>query len=93
MPEKYLLMLKVHYRMPDRTITPSQLAEAVGYPNHRAASMQYGRLAQLIGQTINFPPPKKWIDILVKPYIHHGDDYGWIMHDQVAQALEYLNLT
>jgi hypothetical protein len=39
-------MLKVHYAAPDRRITMTQMAQAVGYKGYSASNLHYGKIGR-----------------------------------------------
>ncbi|MEQ8694603.1 MAG: hypothetical protein RIC85_04690 [Gammaproteobacteria bacterium] len=95
-PETYLLMLKAHFRAPDRILTARQLARAASYKDWQSANLHYGTLARRVGEAMLFQPrPRKsgepiWTLVLAK-----GDDsdpdseeFRWEMRDELAQALK-----
>ena len=77
-------MLVAHYRSPDRSATPEALARAVGFESRFGANMQYGNLAGRICRELNcnFEPHVR--------ILAHEANGVWIMHDEVARALEEL---
>jgi 5-methylcytosine-specific restriction protein A len=93
-PENYLLMLKAHYRAPDRTITATELARAVGYKTYAAANLHYGTLAarlateleQSTGEFIGL----KLLVSFVMPGEQGNAEIMWVMRPEVAEALETL---
>jgi 5-methylcytosine-specific restriction protein A len=87
-------MLQLHYHSPNRTITSSQMARAMGYKKFKAANLHYGRLAGLMGGVLRWHRPKNATRLFLfaefqKP---HGE-WWWIMRPQVAKALEQLGMT
>lgn len=83
-------MLQAHYHAPDRTLTATQMAKALGYPKYSAANLHYGKLARLVGEQIGWHPlPDEAIFVLVTFEKPHRE-WRWIMRPSVAQALEQL---
>lgn len=82
-------MLNVHYYAPERTITATQMANAIGYPRYSAANMHYGRLGRLVGESLAFDPLNERLGTLVT-FQKRGGEWHWIMRCQVARALENL---
>lgn len=82
-------MLKVHYRAPERTITATRMANAIGYPNYGSANLHYGRLGRLVGESLEFDPLDEHLGTLVTFEKRNGE-WHWIMRYQVVRALESL---
>ncbi len=82
-------LLRLHYHAPERTITATQMAHAVGYSHYSIANSQYGRLGRLVGEQLKFNPTKEWLGALVTFEKRQGE-WHWIMRSQVAEALERL---
>jgi hypothetical protein len=95
-----LAMVRVHYGAPDRRITMSKLAEAVGYKNYRAANLQYGKLGKQIAQFLSEEPDYRnadgspvWLFMLAEGWKSASSgEWEWQMWPELAQALEELNL-
>lgn len=83
-------MLKIHFHAPERTITATQMANAIGYPRYGAANMHYGRLGRLVGESMEFDPLEERLGTLVTFEKRYGE-WHWIMRYQVARALENLD--
>ena len=93
MHEKEFEMLRAHYYAPNRTITSTQLAQAVGYKHFSTACFQYGGLASKLCDILGHPAGATKLYLIVS-FIDrdakakaHG---SWIMRPQVAQALKEL---
>ncbi len=82
-------MLRVHYHAPARTVTAKQLASAVGYRSYSNANSQYGRLARLVGERLDYHPEPERLGTLVLFDKRQGE-WHWLMRPEVAQALESL---
>lgn len=54
LPESHIEMLKAQYRAPNSTITATQLADAVNFPNYNSANLQYGTLACNIADALGY---------------------------------------
>lgn len=63
--ETHRNMLKVHFHAPERTITATQMANAIGYPKYEAANLHYGRLGRLVGESLEFDPLDEHLGTLV----------------------------
>lgn len=95
-----LAIFRVHYGAPDRRITMSKLAEAVGYKNYRAANLQYGKLGKQIAKFLGEEPDYRhadgspvWLFMLAEGWKNASSgEWEWQMWPELAQALEELNL-
>lgn len=97
--DKQQAMLKAHYRAPDRRITMTRLAAAVGYPNYAAANLQYGKLAKRLCQAMAAEPDDRykdgspfWLSIIAEAWKNKDGEYEFQMWPELAEALETLNL-
>ncbi|NIY76613.1 hypothetical protein HED22_13260 [Thalassospira sp. HF15] len=88
-------MLRAHANAPGRKITGLKLAETVGYFGCRIGNKKYGRLAAKIATAANLPMCKTDVsDYLAAIFTladgtqSDGEDWTWVMHDNVARALE-----
>lgn len=82
-------LLRLHYHAPERTVTAKQLAELVGYKSYSVANLQYGRLARLVGEQLDYDPEPERLGTLVRFEKRNGE-WHWLMRPEVAQALERL---
>ena len=93
-PRVYIELLRSHYAAPEHTITATQLARAVGYKNHSAANLHYGRLAALLKSELNWSTGNsvgiKLLVTFVDPGERNNTEILWIMRPQLAEALEQL---
>lgn len=84
-------LLRIHYGAPDRTITASQMAIALGYRHYCVANSQYGRLGrqirEFLGETADSIDQR--LGVLVA-FENRNGEWHWKMRPQVAQALEML---
>ena len=87
--DRHVQMLRIHYHAPERTITAKQLAQFVGFSNYSVANAQYGRLAKLVGEQINYNPEPERLGTLVRFERRQGE-WHWIMRPEVATAIEEL---
>ncbi len=92
-------MLRAHYHAPDRRITMTKLAMAVGYPNYSAANLQYGKLAKKLCLAMNTEPDDSykdgrpfWLSIIAEAWKNKTGEFEFQMWPEVAEALERLNL-
>lgn len=82
-------MLRTHYYAPERTITATEMARAMGYKRYSPANSQYGRLGRLLGEQLDYNPMQERLGTLVT-FDKRQDEWHWIMRPEVAQALERL---
>ncbi len=82
-------MLRYHYNAPSRTVTATQMAEAVGFGHYSIANSQYGRLGRLVGDELEYNPMKERLGTLVT-FEKRNEVWHWVMRPQVAEALERL---
>lgn len=91
MTPKQRLMLVKHYRAPEHTVTASQLAEMVGYPNWRTVNLQYGLFAQKLADRLGWvlPPDAQSSYAVAWFEKSEGDEehWQWHMHPELAEAL------
>lgn len=92
-------MLIAHYLAPDRRITMTRLAAAVGYPSYCAANLQYGKLAKSLCQAMEAEPDDRykdgspfWLSIIAEAWKNMDGEYEFQMWPELAEALETLNL-
>jgi hypothetical protein len=97
--DKQRAMLVAHYKAPDRRITMTRLAEAVGYSSYSAANLHYGKLAKKLCLAMNDEPDDQykdgspfWLSILAEAWKNNAGEYEFQMWPEVAEALERLNL-
>jgi 5-methylcytosine-specific restriction protein A len=86
----YFKMLQAHYYSPDRTMTATQMAKAMGYINFNAANLHYGKLGKLVGETMGWVPVPDTTLYVLAEFEKLGHEWHWIMRPQVAHALERL---
>jgi len=87
--DRHYQLLRIHYQAPERTTTAKRLAELMGYRRYSVANAQYGRLARLIGEQLDYNPDPQRLGTLVTFDKRQGE-WHWIMRPEVAQALELL---
>lgn len=92
-----LRMLQAQYAAPNRTVTAPQLARAVGYSSFSAVNLHYGRLGRLLSEVIGDVPHTQidgrtvnWWAVLSFG-IDDPTGFQWVMHSQLAEALEKLD--
>lgn len=87
--DTHIQLLRVHYHSPERTITAKRLARSVGYSSYSVANSQYGRLARLVGDQLDYHPEPERLGTLVLFDKRQGELH-WVMRPEVAEALELL---
>ncbi|HJT76981.1 MAG TPA: HNH endonuclease [Gemmataceae bacterium] len=87
--DSQIQMLRLHYNAPQRTITATQMARAIGYRHYSIANSQYGRLGRLVSDQLEYNPMKERLGTLVTFEKRQGE-WHWLMRPQVARALERL---
>lgn len=86
----YLQMLLANYYAPNRTLTASMMANAMGYDHYGAANLHYGKLGGLVGEKLGWNPlPKYKINVLVD-FEKEDREWLWIMKPAVAEAIKLL---
>ncbi|KZC98537.1 MULTISPECIES: hypothetical protein [unclassified Thalassospira] len=87
-------MLRAHVKAPGRKITGLKLAETVGHFGCRIGNKKYGRLAAKIAAAADLPTCKSDVSdylaaifTLAEGTQSDGEDWTWVMHDNVARAL------
>ncbi|HXE53913.1 MAG TPA: hypothetical protein VN541_12900 [Tepidisphaeraceae bacterium] len=60
-------MLRIHYGAPGRSVTASEMAEAMGWANHNAANLHYGRLGGFLCETFGKHPSQTPVCIVDFP--------------------------
>ena len=94
----HLAMLKAHYRAPDQTLTPTELAKAAGYSNYNAANLQYGNVGKLLNEVlpIELSTRADGSPVYTSALATEGERVGaeehwrWKLRPQVAFAIEAL---
>ncbi len=89
MTDRHVQMLRVHYHAPARTVTAKRLAALVGYSSYAVVNAQYGRLARLVGEELDYNPEPERLGTLVR-FEKRQDEWHWLMRPEVAEALERL---
>jgi 5-methylcytosine-specific restriction protein A len=87
--DRHFQFLRLHYHAPERTVTAKQLADLVGYSSYSVANAQYGRLARLVGERLDYNPEPERLGTLVLFEKRLGE-WHWPMRPEVARALEIL---
>jgi hypothetical protein len=100
LPDSYVLMLKAHYKAPNRTITSTQLAQACSFHNYNAAVLHYGTLGSRLYEQLpmNLPTHKNGAPIYTFMLATGGDsdqdksEWEWKMRPEVADAIAQLGI-
>lgn len=82
-------LLRAHYHAPQRTVTAKELARLIGYTRYSVVNAQYGRLARLVGEQLDYNPEPERLGTLVLFQKRDGE-WHWLMRPEVAHALETL---
>jgi hypothetical protein len=94
-------MLKAHYHAPNRTMTATELAQAVGFPSYSTVNLRYGLLGQAIYDEalIDLPASARYADgkpiytfVIADGERLEGDNWRWTMRPEVANAMMALGL-
>ena len=82
-------ILQLHYYSDCRTTTATDTAIAMGFKDHRAANMQYGKLGSLVSQALGLGSLGVITLVLMIPPNHvANEEWLWVMRSNVAEALE-----
>jgi hypothetical protein len=91
MTEYQYEMLLVHYRSPRHAISPRRMAEAMKWNCLGSANCHYGNFAGGLRQLLK-REPKYRVELLCSfDWDDDDDEIVWVMHDNVATALEELD--
>ena len=86
-------MLSAHHKAPDRKLTAPELSTSAGWEGASPANSHYGRLGKRVAETINLTINGKddqaWTEALAD---FDENTRQWQMHDELASALERLNI-
>jgi 5-methylcytosine-specific restriction enzyme A len=83
-------MLLSHYYAPDRTLSATQMAKAMGYDHFSAANLHYGTLGGIVGEKLGWNPlPEFKVNVLVD-FEKTDGEWTWIMKPVVAEAIKLL---
>jgi hypothetical protein len=84
-------LLSAHYAAPARTLTASELAQAVDLGSYHATNSNYGRLGRLVGEWITFPYESDyWVESLATWRRDSDGELRLTMRPELADALEQL---
>lgn len=86
----YRKMLRFNYFAPNRTLTATEMAKAMGYDHYTAANLHYGKLGRMVGEKLGLNPlPKYKVNVLVD-FEKPEAEWTWIMKPAIAEAIELL---
>jgi hypothetical protein len=88
MTDQQYEMLRLHYRAPEHTSSASQMAETMKWGSLGAANLHYGRFAACLRHLLNRSPEYN-VELLCS-FDDHNGEIVWVMHENVARALEEL---
>jgi len=94
---KQMQMLKVLYSVPDRTMTATELAREIGYPNHGVVNLQYGRLGHLLSDAMDWLPERRsngsyqWWSVISSGIQTQHQGFQWTLRPELAEALVTLS--
>lgn len=86
-------MLAAHYAAPEQLQSIRQLATAAKLSNYTSANLEYGKVGHLVADDVGLDSPGNWMQFLARPATPKtasDGDFGWIMRDNLARALEEL---
>lgn len=86
----HLRMLQAHYYAPDRTLTATQMARAVGYSGFTVANLHYGKLGRMVGIALGWTPLPTTLVGVVSEFKKPEREWHWVMRPAVVAALEQL---
>lgn len=94
----HIKMLQAHYAAPDRTLTALEMAKAMGYHNHHAANLHYGKLGRLVGNALGWNPSADEAQgadavYILSEFRKPEKNWLWIMRLEVSEAIENLGWT
>ena len=90
---KEQIMLRAHATAPERKLTAQALADAAGWKSHSSANVHYGKLGRAMCEQLGLKV--KGDNSLA--YTHALGEYDeasseWQMHEELAEALERLEI-
>ena len=86
-------MARAHAAAPDRKLTAQQLADAAGYKSYSSANLHYGKLGQRVAEQAGLSSPKMEAGAWTYALADYDDETNeWRMHEEMAEAMERLNL-
>jgi predicted HNH restriction endonuclease len=86
-------MLIAHYRAPGHIASARELAEAVGAAGWQVVNSQYGQLGAMLRDTLDFRTEGQQSYVIasfIPPGGRGNDEWAWVMHPELAAALESL---
>jgi len=91
-------ILQFQYRANDKTITTTELANALDYATYNFANRVYGEVGKLVAEALNVTPPRRrngrymyWSVLSTgDPELKEDEHFRWVMRKELAEALESL---
>ncbi len=87
-------MLIEHCAAPDHTVTATELAALVGYPDANTINLRYGLLARAIAERLHWPVPEGHQESYAVAWFEQPDadqaHWRWRMHPELVQAVRDL---
>lgn len=90
MPPHHMRMLQANYHAPNRTITATMMAKAMGYPNYNTANLHYGKLGRLLAEQLGWNPLPQQTVFVIVTFEKPEKEWHWIMRSAISSALEQL---
>lgn len=94
MAPKHRQLLLKHYRAPEHTVTATELAALVNYPDSNTVNLQYGTFSKGLADRMKWQiPPTAQASYAVAWFEKPEDSkehWRWIMHPELVAALEAL---
>ncbi|GLQ22661.1 hypothetical protein GCM10007853_05350 [Algimonas ampicilliniresistens] len=86
-------MLAAHAVAPDRRMTPQQLADVAGWKRYSSANTHYGKLGKRFAEQLNLEISEDNNHAWTRTIGEYDDATSeWIMHEELAQAVEQLKI-
>lgn len=89
-------LLIAHYRAPRHAATAREIATAAGETDWHVVNSQYGRLGSMLREALDYRAEGQKSYIIasfVPPNMHENTEWLWVMHPELAAALESLGWT
>ena len=89
-------LLQTHYHSPNKTLTATQMAKAMGYFHFVTANSHYGKLGKMLGNALGWNKAEDKESqgapgvFVLSNFEKPGKEWFWIMRSEVAEAVEIL---
>lgn len=91
-------ILQFQYRAEGKTITATELANALGYATYNFVNRVYGEVGKLVAEALDITPPRRrngtymyWSILSSGDHTLKEDEhFRWVMRKELAEALESL---